>query len=562
MPAHALGRPLALTLGTLQGAYEVFVNGQQIGATASPRSLADLRIPRPFTFDVPPGVWRPMGPQTIALRLRSQIFMHPHWRLRDEGPYLLTESASAPRAAGRQQLESQWVRTAPHLVFGAVFGVVGLLSLMAWLGEKQRWELWWFAWSCLAWSFAGVHRILALLSDGYPLNSEGVAWEFVYGNLQLPLMVAFVFAVLDIRWRPARWALWLGWSLAPLSLLTNRHEAVWWIGVPAFLWVALVGMAAVVWHWWRLAPQHRLSPERRILYGVLLFATLNRVWVWLVFNQNNFATAANKSSTRAASDVPHFMLGPYMLHFGDLFWLLVVAVILALLLRGVAADRQERHRLAGELEAARLVQRLLLVEPSSAPGPFRVEAVYRPALEVGGDFYWTRQDEDGALLVLLGDVSGKGLKAAMLVSVVVGLLRNERSCEPSAVLAALNDGLAGHTGGGFVTCCCARFDLDGRVTIGNAGHPSPYGDGREVEVEAGLPLGVVAGVAYEESVVRGERFTFVSDGVVEAENSRRELFGFDRTREISTKSAQEIADAAKAWGQNDDITVVTVRRKA
>ena len=100
------------------------------------------------------------------------------------------------------------------------------------------------------------------------------------------------------------------------------------------------------------------------------------------------------------------------------------------------------------------------------------------------------------------------------------------------------------------------------MTIANAGHPSPYCDGREVTVEAGLPLGVVAGVTYEESVVQGERFTFVSDGVVEAENSRRELFGFDRTRESSTKSAREIAEAAKAWGQNDDITVVTVRRSA
>ncbi len=84
--------------------------------------------------------------------------------------------------------------------------------------------------------------------------------------------------------------------------------------------------------------------------------------------------------------------------------------------------------------------------------------------------------------------------------------------------------------------------------------------GREVEVAAGLPLGVIAGVAYEESVVRGERFTFVSDGVVEAENASRELFGFERTREISSKSARGIAEAAKAWGQNDDITVVTVRR--
>ena len=153
-----------------------------------------------------------------------------------------------------------------------------------------------------------------------------------------------------------------------------------------------------------------------------------------------------------------------------------------------------------------------------------------------------------------------GIAWKKLVSATIGMLRRENSSSPGGILTGLNDALAGHTGGGFVTCCCARFGADGTVTIANAGHPSPYCDGREVEVAAGLPLGVVGEVAYEESVVQGERFTFVSDGVVEAENAQRELFGFDRTREISIKSAREIAEAAKAWGQTDDITVVTVRR--
>ncbi len=79
-------------------------------------------------------------------------------------------------------------------------------------------------------------------------------------------------------------------------------------------------------------------------------------------------------------------------------------------------------------------------------------------------------------------------------------------------------------------------------------------------MEAGLALGIAAGVEYAEFVTRGEQFTLVSDGVVEAENPQRELFGFERTRAISMTSALEIAEAAKAWGQNDDITVVTVRR--
>jgi serine phosphatase RsbU (regulator of sigma subunit) len=101
---------------------------------------------------------------------------------------------------------------------------------------------------------------------------------------------------------------------------------------------------------------------------------------------------------------------------------------------------------------------------------------------------------------------------------------------------------------------------DGQLTVANAGHPSPYVDGREAEVEAGLPLGIVADATYEEAVSQGSIITVVSDGVVEAENAQRELFGFERTLAMSKISAHEIADAAKAWGQTDDITVVTVRK--
>ena len=195
----------------------------------------------------------------------------------------------------------------------------------------------------------------------------------------------------------------------------------------------------------------------------------------------------------------------------------------------------------------------------AVPG-FGIEAAYFPMSEVGGDFYWTRAEADGALLVVVGDVSGKGLKAAMLVAVAVGAAGSAKAASPAAVLSTINQALLGRTGGGFVTACCARFDPDGRVTIANAGHLPPYCDGQELAVAGGLPLGLAADVAYEQALLSGERFTFISDGLVEAENAQRELFGFERAREISLKPAREIAEAAKAWGQNDDITVVTVRR--
>jgi phosphoserine phosphatase RsbU/P len=122
--------------------------------------------------------------------------------------------------------------------------------------------------------------------------------------------------------------------------------------------------------------------------------------------------------------------------------------------------------------------------------------------------------------------------------------------------------LASNLDGGFVTCIAARIDGAGRCVMANAGHLQPYADGREVALNGGLPLGVDAEAEYCEVELRAASFTFVSDGVVEAANANRELFGFERTRSISAKAAREIAEAARAWGQNDDITVVTVQRFA
>jgi serine phosphatase RsbU (regulator of sigma subunit) len=226
-------------------------------------------------------------------------------------------------------------------------------------------------------------------------------------------------------------------------------------------------------------------------------------------------------------------------------------------------QRAERDRLAAEMDSARAVQTSLLSVNSLDHAGCSAEAVYRPALEVGGDFYELIAAPDGTLLVVVGDVSGKGLQAAMVVALALGALRNRHSSTPADLLAEMNRSLVQRTAGGFVTCIIARISPDGRVALASAGHPSPFLAGREWTVPPGLPLGVTAEASYEEAVGQlapGQVLVLVSDGVVEAENAQRELFGFERTREISTKSAHEIAEAAKAWGQTDDITVVTVRR--
>jgi serine phosphatase RsbU (regulator of sigma subunit) len=112
-----------------------------------------------------------------------------------------------------------------------------------------------------------------------------------------------------------------------------------------------------------------------------------------------------------------------------------------------------------------------------------------------------------------------------------------------------------------VTCCAAQFLPGGDVLLANAGHCYPLCEGRELELLPALPLGVMPEAAWQETRISlgGASLTFVPDGMIEAVNANGELFGFQRTAAISTRTAEEIAESAKAWGQNDGITVVTVR---
>jgi phosphoserine phosphatase RsbU/P len=148
----------------------------------------------------------------------------------------------------------------------------------------------------------------------------------------------------------------------------------------------------------------------------------------------------------------------------------------------------------------------------------------------------------------------------MTVSAVIGALRGCSVRKPAEVLGHLNRVLHGQIAG-FVTCTAAHIAAGGNLTIANAGNLPPYRNGQELDVESGLPLGITPDVDYSETTFQlnpNDRLTFVSDGVVEATNEHRELFGFQRTQAISAQSASAIAEAAKQFGQHDDITVLTL----
>jgi serine phosphatase RsbU (regulator of sigma subunit) len=198
------------------------------------------------------------------------------------------------------------------------------------------------------------------------------------------------------------------------------------------------------------------------------------------------------------------------------------------------------------------------------PG-FTVESIYEPAQQVGGDFFQVLPAPKGGMLVVVGDVTGKGLSAAMMVSVLVGATRGvaEYTSDPAELLSSLNERLIGRTAGGFSTALVAHISARGLVRIANAGHLWPYLDGREMELPGELPLGVKSGARYqitEFEIPPGSRLTFYSDGIVEAQNQSGEMLGFERSRELSTQPVKAIVEAARRFGQQDDMTVIAVSR--
>jgi hypothetical protein len=205
---------------------------------------------------------------------------------------------------------------------------------------------------------------------------------------------------------------------------------------------------------------------------------------------------------------------------------------------GAARDREQLAAIQHEREAARTVQQVLIPDELPVTPGFEIASVYRPFGEVGGDFFQIIPIENGGILVAIGDVSGKGMPAAMTVSLLVGTLRTlaHYTQRPGEILAAMNLRMLDRSSGGFTTCLILRVDADGSMTTANAGHIAPYLGGTEIAIENGLPLGLSGDAAYAEvalSLAVGEQLTLLTDGVVEARAGSGELFGFERTAEIT-----------------------------
>ena len=252
------------------------------------------------------------------------------------------------------------------------------------------------------------------------------------------------------------------------------------------------------------------------------------------------------------------------------------------MVRAQQAQVRERERIEQELRTAQVIQHTFLPKSVPSLAGWQIATCYQPAREVGGDFYDFLSFEDGRLGIIVGDVTDKGIPAALVMTATRTMLRtaSQQDSSPGEVFARVNDLLSADIPPGmFVTCFYAILDpASGRLRFANAGQDLPYlrhADGGICELHAtGMPLGLMPGSRYDEGeimLMRGDNLLFYSDGLVEAHSPQREMFGLPRLERVVAESAggppliDAALDALKIftgvdWEQEDDVTLVTLSR--
>jgi serine phosphatase RsbU (regulator of sigma subunit)/predicted ester cyclase len=248
-------------------------------------------------------------------------------------------------------------------------------------------------------------------------------------------------------------------------------------------------------------------------------------------------------------------------------------------------EARERERMEQELEVARHIQQASLPQEVPEFEGWQISPHYQPAREVGGDFYDFHLHTEGQLGLVVGDATGKGVPAALVMATTcayLGGVATASGASPGEVLERVNEAvLARMPPNMFVTCFYAILDPEsGRLSYANAGHNLPccrHEQGaRELEAR-GMPLGLMRGMSYEEKETVlgfGESVLFYTDGLVEAHNPQGEMFGTPRLRglmserpeggaSLSTTLMEELERfTGEGWEQEDDITLLTLRRSA
>lgn len=535
-------------------AYDVYVNGQKIGSFGHFDRWHLVFNGQPELFRIPPSALSSGQPITLALRF---------WTARYESDPALHNLAGGLRGMpllGASELIQVFLQSAQQrfaaqfpwrlVVVSAACGAVGIISLFLFFFSRRQRE---YVWAgvfliSLAAAFASSSLDYVLQTTiPFELSYSAATIALFISLFTLPLAAMHLLSVAKPRWRRLNFAasgiaifyftmgLILALSVlppsAPLDRIRNLSLAFNLPYILLLLAITIDGLRTIGRKAWLL-----LTPG-------FLFA------VFLVF----------------ALLVPD----PAFAIPIDLILATVPLSVLIIFLLRFTQQQRENVRLVDDMKQAAEVQQVLIPEELPRIPNLTIQTEYRPAREVGGDFFQIIPHEtDGSVLIVVGDVTGKGLQAGMLVALIVGAIRAEaaHSSDPLTALNALNQRLCGR-GHAHATCLALRIASDGAVTLANAGHLPPYINGKEVAMAGALPLGMAESAEFSVMYFQlepGDRLMLMSDGVAEAQDKQGHLFGFERIHDMLQKpiTAAEVAAAAQAFGQEDDISVLSVTRLA
>jgi hypothetical protein len=556
---HSVAQP-AIQL-TLYSAYQLYLNGALIGAQGNlANGNSSVNAIRSWPI---PGQLLSASPATLALRITDRI------TIPTTGPIgslikspLQIRAGDAPlldalRAQTILSRESQ--HTAATIYFGIV-GVIAVILLGLYFYDRSRSEFLLLSISCLGLTtlrlneFAtasllnySVSTCLAIaLAGNSVLSLVETPFFFAVARRRMPVFIIVLLVVMQLAFFP---------TVVDVFLAANRPP-----------WIAPLNFAF-------------LRPFQTVVHTLLSLATFYAFWPYaavprrirslaalcMLWSAADFVWYVVELTSTPLPGVPNLFArwGLTLLSARGFTIACLLSALFALLFRDQRQVTEERALLAGEMASAREIQQYLIPEKLPPTPGLVIHSVYQPSREVGGDFFQVLPDpRDGSTLIVVGDVAGKGLQAGMLAALIVGAIRTafKFTSDPGSILALLNERLQGR---GLVTCQAMRIDRNGNVELANAGHLPPYINGEELALEGAFPLGALPTATFSTQrfqLSADESLLLISDGVIEARNTSGELFGFERTRAISTQSAESIALAAQEFGQDDDITVITLAR--
>ena len=570
-PAPRIPPEFSLLLPRVDDAYEIYWNGLLIGRNG--------RL-QPYP------VWHHSQPaQTFAMgRVRSGVLAVRVWKaplLSDDsgqaGGFEAAPAVGSPQAvaAAKAALDYQWLHGRQFLFSeNLLFALVALLSFLAWRRNRSQWLLFWMT------GFALAPVVNLLLLDAH------LSWPYVVAmGAAQP-----VDAIQDISlWFLLLWLLHLHEDrallrltriLAAVRLVAGTLDGLlvaisWsprWIGPTQFSDAVITAIEALIDVLPMILVGFAFFRRQRLdsaSWLVAIFAFLEEMIVVMRFAANQ-GRQFTHWTIGSRIDAGLFTLAGNAISINAIASALLIASIVYAVYRSFHEAESRQHMLEQEFRNARELQRLLIPEAQPSIPGFALTSCYRPAQEVGGDFFQVIPLEGGSAgstLLILGDVSGKGLQAAMSVSLLVGAAGALADFVPgpAQLLAELNRRLFGRLHGGFATCLALRLDFNGTCVLASAGHPAPFLNRQELTLPGALPLGLMAAAIYEQTTLQlhsGDHLALNTDGLLEARSRSGELYGFERLQSLfaATPSAARAAEAAIGFGQEDDITVLTLTR--